>query len=287
VARGSTVTRVLPPLSDGRALRQSSVRIGLALGGGFARGIAHAGVLKTFRQHRIPIHCIAGVSAGAIVAAAFASGTPVEAIAHTGCSMRFGDVGRLRPRRLGFVSNDRMDRFLGRLLQSGRFEEMQIPLGVLATDLSAGAPVSFSGSGDVLKPLRASCAFPGLFEPVRHDGRLLVDGAMSMAVPAALARQLGATHVVSVVVSPSLACEPTNVFQVVGRCFQILQGRCDETWRHDSDLVVAPDVHDVDWNAFDRGRELIRAGEAAALAALPTIQTWLSQAAPLAAEMVA
>jgi NTE family protein len=256
----------------------SPVRLGLALGGGFARGIAHAGVLRVFQRHQIPIHCITGVSAGAVVAAAYASGTTVDEIADIGCSMRFGDVGRLRPRRLGLVTSDRMDRFLARLLKTGRFEEMRTPLGVLATDLSTGDPVCFSGSGGVLEPLSASCAFPGLFEPVRQGGRLLVDGAMSMAVPAALARRLGATHVVSVAVPPSLTSEPTNVFQVVGRCFQILQRRCDEAWRRESDVVVEPEVGNVDWHAFDRGAQLISAGEAAALAALPIIQGWLSAA---------
>jgi hypothetical protein len=90
----------------------SPVRIGLALGGGFARGIAHAGVLQVLERHRIPIHCIAGISAGAIVAAAYASGTTPAEIAAVGCSMRFGDVGALRPGRLGLVRSACMGRFI-------------------------------------------------------------------------------------------------------------------------------------------------------------------------------
>lgn len=78
---------------------ESAVRIGLALGGGFARGIAHAGVLRILEQHHIPIHCVTGISAGSIVAAAYASGASTEEIVRTGCSMRLGDVGRIRPRR--------------------------------------------------------------------------------------------------------------------------------------------------------------------------------------------
>jgi NTE family protein len=262
-------------------------RIGLAFGGGFARGVAHVGVLDVFRRHRIPIHCVTGVSAGAMVAAAYASGTPLEDIAQIGCSMRFGDVGRLRPGRLGLVSSQCMEQFLARLLKRNRFDEMQMPLGVVATDLSTGEPVSFSRSGDVLTPLRASCAFPGLFKPVRHEGRLLVDGAIGMTVPAALARQLGATHVVGVAVSPRTASEPANMLEVVGRCFQILQSRTDDAWRHDSDLMIVPDVGGVDWNAFNRGPDLIAAGEAAALAALPTIRQWLLPISQAPAKMVA
>jgi NTE family protein len=256
------------------------VRIGLALGGGFARGIAHAGILQVFEQYHIPIHCITGVSAGAIAAAAFASGASGEEIARAGCSMRFGDVGALSLGRLGFVGNRRMNGFLEGLLKTSRFEQMAIPLGVMATDLSSGEPVVFSGAGSVLEPIRASCAFPGLFQPVPLNGRLLVDGAMSMSVPAALARQLGATHVLSVplpVGTPAAA--PSNVFQVVNRCFQILQSRFEDSWRGETDLVITPDVRGVDWHDFSRGRQLVQAGRTAALSVISQVQGWLRGAA--------
>jgi NTE family protein len=257
---------------------ESPVRIGLALGGGFARGIAHAGVLKVLEQHHIPLHCVTGISAGSIVAAAYASGATPDEIAQAGCSMRFGDVGRWSLRRLGFVGSQRMNRFLKRLLKTYRFEEMRIPLGVLATDLSTGGPVPFTGAGSVFDPIRASCSYPGLFQPVHLHGRLLVDGNMSMGVPAALARQLGATHVISVPLPAAVPCTlPSNVFQVVNRCYQILQSRLEDSWRSETDLVIAPDVRKVGWNGFGQGPQLIQAGEAAALAALPQIQDWLSR----------
>jgi hypothetical protein len=107
----------------------------LALGGGFARGIAHAGVLMAFERHGIPLHCVTGVSAGSIVAAAFASGTPPEEIARVGSSMRFRDVARWSLCRMGFMASERMKRFLAGLLKQHTFEDMRIPLGVLATDV--------------------------------------------------------------------------------------------------------------------------------------------------------
>jgi len=260
----------------GRA-SESPVRIGLALGGGFARGIAHAGVLRVLEQYHIPIHCITGISAGSIVAAAYASGASTEEIVRTGCSMRLGDVGRIRPGRMGLIGSQTMKRFLERLLKTYRFEEMSMPLGVVATDLATGEPAPFAGSGEVFEPIRASCAYPGLFQPVSHGGRLLVDGAMSTGVPAALARQLGATHVISVPLPPANPCAaPNNMFQVVSRCFQILQSRIENSWRRETDLVIAPDVHGIDWNAFGRGPELVQAGEAAAQASVPEIREWLS-----------
>jgi NTE family protein len=250
-------------------------KIGFALGGGFARGIAHAGLLKILQQHQIPIHCITGVSAGAIVAAAFASGTGPEEIARVGCSMRFTDIGRWSLNWMGFAASERMKTFLERLLKKYRFEQMQVPLGIVATDLASGEAVSFHGGGDVVLPIRASCAYPGLFHPVKHQNRLLVDGAMSVEVPARLARELGATHVVSVHVPNCAGALPRNVFQVVNRCFQILHRRTEESWRKESDLVIDLDVGRVEWDGFGCAPNLVRSGEAAALAALPTIQEWL------------
>jgi predicted acylesterase/phospholipase RssA len=111
-----------------------------------------------------------------------------------------------------------MNGFLMRLLKTYRFEEMRIPLGVLATNLSTGNPVSFSGTGQVFDAVRASCSYPGLFQPVRHQGQLFVDGAISMEIPAALARRLGATHVISVYLpAPSSGAQPRNMFHVVNR----------------------------------------------------------------------
>ena len=261
----------------GRRHASSAVapRIGLALGGGFARGIAHAGVLKVFERHGIHLHCITGVSAGAIVAAAYASGTDAEEIARVGCSMRFRDVARWRICRMGVMGSDRMKQFLSGVLKAHSFEDMPIPLGVLATDLCTGEPVSFRDTGDVFLPVRASCSYPGLFQPVDVGGRLLVDGAMSIEIPAALARELGATHVISVAVpAPPLCRPPADVFQVVRRCFQIMQRHSEAAWRTASDLVLTPDLKSIEWNSFDAGRELVTAGEAAAMAALPVIQSW-------------
>ena len=102
-------------------------KIGLALGGGFARGIAHAGVLEAFERYRIPIHCVTGVSAGSTAAAAYASGASPAEIARAGCAMRFGDVARWSLCRMGFVVSERMQRFLEGLLKRYRFEEMPSP----------------------------------------------------------------------------------------------------------------------------------------------------------------
>jgi NTE family protein len=282
----SALRRTSVPKTDATSLVPPP-RIGLALGGGFARGIAHAGVLEVFERYQIPIHCIAGVSAGSIAAAAYASGASPAEIARAGCNMRLGDVARWSLGRMGFVVSERMQRFLEKLLKSYRFEEMKIPLGVLATDVCTGDTVSFRDSGDVFLPIRASCSYPGLFQPLRLDGRLLVDGAMSMEIPALMARQLGATHVVAVHLPVRGGQRPpTNMFQVVTRCFQILESRTEDSWRSASDLVITPDVSTIEWDGFGCGPELLKAGETAALAAIPKIQAMLERPQTAAGSLV-
>jgi NTE family protein len=147
---------------------------------------------------------------------------------------------------------------------------------VLATDVVTGEPLVFRDRGDVILPIRASCSYPGLFQPVRCGARLLVDGAISMEVPALLARLLGATHVISLhLPMQGAAAMPTNMFHVVNRCFQILHSRTENSWRQHSDLVIEPDVCGMEWDAFDSAQQLIQAGAEAARLALPRIQAWM------------
>lgn len=258
------------------------VRIGLALGGGFARGLAHIGVLSVLEQNNIPIHCIAGVSAGAIVAAAYASGATPEEIARAGCAMRFTDVARWTIGRMGIAGSDRMERFLRKLLKTYSFEQMRMPLGVVATDVVTGEAVVFRDRGDVVLPIRASCSYPGLFQPVPCGSRLLVDGAISMEVPALLARLLGATYVISLhLPMQGAAAMPTNMFHIINRCFQIMHSRTEMSWRQHSDLVIEPDVRGMEWDAFESAMQLVKAGEEAARLALPRIPGWIAPLPPV------
>src|SRR5215471_12824970 len=118
-----------PPASLEQSVPEHPVwqppRIGLALGGGFARGVSHCGVLKVIQEANIPLHCITGVSAGSIVAAAYASGADPDEIGRIGASMRFGDIARWTICKMGFMRTERMNNFLARLLKKFRFEEMQ------------------------------------------------------------------------------------------------------------------------------------------------------------------
>ncbi len=252
------------------------VSIGLALGGGFARGIAHVGVLRAFERNNIPIDCIGGVSAGAIIAAAYASGTSLDDIEATASRMNFKDVARWTLSLMGFAASERMESFLHQLLKVHTFEQMKTPLAIVASDLSTGLPVVFHRLGDVCLPVRASCSYPGLFKPIQHNGKFLVDGGVTMELPAKPLREMGATHIISVVLpAPEVAPDPANMLAVVNRCFQILQRRVEPEWRAISDVVLAPEVDAHSWDGFRGAKRLVEAGEQAAEAAIPTIRAWL------------
>jgi len=250
----------------------------LALGGGFARGIAHIGVLRVLEREQIPIHCIAGVSAGSVVAAAYASGTTPDEIEAVARTMRFKDIARWTLSLCGFAGSERMSAFLAKLLKVNRFEDMRIPLAVVASDISTGKPLVFEGSGDVVLPIRASCSFPGLFQPIQFEGRCLVDGMVSMEIPARPLREMGATRVISVALPSPGGFDPGSMFSVVSRCFQIMSRRTEREWRRHSDGVISPKVDHIGWNGFVSFRELIVAGERAAEEALPMIHRWLKSA---------
>lgn len=266
---------------SGLTKRPGGPRIGLALGGGFARGIAHIGVIRALEKNNIPIHAVAGVSSGAIVAAAMAGGSSADEIQQVALSMKFRDIARWTVNLLGLAGNDRMITFLARLLKVSRFEEMRIPLAIVATDLGKGRPVTFHSKGDVVAPIRASCAYPGLFLPLRYQGRILVDGFVSMEVPAAPLLQMGADRVISVSIPNEEGNEDYgNMLSVVSRCFQLMSARTENSWRRYSNIVISPPVAHMSWDSFASANRLIELGEQSALAAMPEIKKWLAQPLP-------
>jgi len=254
--------------------------IGLALGGGFARGFAHLGVLRVLQQHHIRISHIAGSSVGSILGAAYASGAPLERIIETCRTLRFRDIARWHVSRLGLASNHRLGALIERVFGSRQFEDLQIPLAVVVTDLSSGEPVVFK-QGNLVDAIRASCAFPGLFEPVQIGTRCLADGGLVAPVPTQAARYLGAQTVIGVSVGmhDGHRGAPTNIFQVVSRAVGAAQKHQLELWERHADLVLRPDVQFLAWDDFARADEAIEAGSAAALPALPRIEELLKQKA--------
>lgn len=251
--------------------------VGLALGGGFARGYAHLGVLQVFEEHQIPISCISGSSIGSILGAAYASGTPLARIIEKCREIRFRDFARWRVSRFGLASNDRLGALVQRCFDSRQFEDLVIPLAIVATDLGTGDPVVFK-QGSLGDAIRASCAFPGLFEPVQIGTRCLADGGLVAPVPTRAARELGAEIVVGISVGlhDGQRGAPTNIFQVVSRAVSAAQKHQLEGWERHADLVLRPSVQSLAWDDFDRIDEAIEAGAVIARSALPQLKKLLS-----------
>jgi NTE family protein len=249
-------------------------KIGLALAGGFARGIAHIGVLRAFRDAGIPIDCVAGTSVGALIGAGFCSGLSLEKMQEIGQTTTFADFGRWTPSWLGLATNQRMEKYLARMTSATTFAELQTPLAISATDINAGVTIYYL-NGALALPLRASCAYPGLFVPIQYEGRTLVDGFLTSPVPVEGALIQGADVVIAVYLEAGGIANPRTAVDIISRSFNIIQKHTDVTWRQQADVIVEPDVSSFAWDDFSKTPELVAAGEAAAMNALPEIVAFL------------
>ena len=249
-------------------------RVGLALAGGFARGIAHIGVLRVLREAGVPIDVVAGTSVGALIGTAYCSGAPLELMERVAEETKFTDFGRWTPSWLGLATNNRLEQFLDRITPLKRFEELQKPLAIATTDINLGLPVYYHG-GPIGPPLRGSCAYPGLFVPVKYEGRMLVDGFLTALVPIEGVLLLGAELVIAVYLESASVEEPRTFTDVLSRSFTIIQKHADLEWRKEADVIIEPNVTPFLWDDFSKTSDLIRAGEEAALKALPAIRAAL------------
>jgi NTE family protein len=253
--------------------------IGLALGGGFARGIVHIGVLKVLEQEGVPVACVAGTSVGALIGAAYCSGVSPAELEQIAARVRFRDLARWTLSRYGFATNLRMINFLSKILKVQTFEELQVPLAVTATDFASGEGVIFR-SGPLNDAVRASCAYPGVFLPVKVNGRLLIDGMLAHSLPTKPARDMGADRVLAISLRSRWKNTegPRHIFDVIGQCFSIAQDMNCATARECADLVIEPDVTGYRYDDFEHSAALIAIGEAATRTALPEIRKWLESA---------
>ncbi len=252
------------------------VSIGLALGGGFARGIVHVGVLKALEAENIPVSFVAGTSVGALIGAAYCSGVTPAELEAIAARVRFRDLARWTLSRYGFATNQRMINFLNNILKVKTFEELRTPLAITATDFASGEGIVFR-AGPLADPVRASCAYPGVFLPVMVNGRLLVDGMLAHSLPTKPVRDMGADRVIAVSLRSrwSEAGGPKHIFDVIGQCFSIAQDNNCTQSKECADLVIEPDVTGYRYDDFERSSELVALGESVTRAALPEIRKWL------------
>lgn len=247
---------------------------GLALSGGAARGIAHAGVLEVLVEAGVAVRALAGTSAGAIVGALFAAGVPPDEIGRLALETRWSDLLRLRLPHVGMVSGEGLKRFFERVIPARTFAGLRLPFAAVATDLATGLRVDCT-SGPLARAVLASCSLPVLLEPVTVGGRLLVDGGVSSQLPVRAVREtLGVTPVIAVDVNVGGLEKPRleSVVDVAVHLAMLWSARTAREEEPDADLVIGVDARGIALHDLSRGPELLRRGRAAARAALPAIR---------------
>ncbi|WP_417543719.1 patatin-like phospholipase family protein [Marinobacter sp.] len=223
-------------------LNPFNTRIGLALGGGAAKGIAHIGVLKAFEEEQIRIHCISGTSVGALVASYFAFGRPAESILSIGSTLNLSKILNFTLERGGLFSTQAIREMIHRDLGDCRIEDADIPLAICATDIETGQQLVFR-KGNLAEAVCASMAVPGLFVPVEVDGRILVDGGLVENVPISPLAKMGAGIIVAVDLSHvSQYPKPDDTFDVISNAINIAIDFNTRKQLKKADIVVPLDL---------------------------------------------
>jgi len=251
---------------------ENKYKVGVALCGGVAYGVAQIGVLKALEEAGIHVDCIAGTSAGAIIAAAYASGLPVSRIEEIGIQTGWNQLFSFRPSRKGLVSSGPIEEYIRKFLKVETFAQLKKPLAVVTTDLCSGEEIVFT-SGPLDKAVRASCSIPGVYSPVELEGHQLADGGMAENVPVKALKHLGADVVIAVNLFGHHQVFPpaSNVFQILMRVWYFFVQE-ESSWRERADIIIEPDMTKFDLFDFSVGKEMIAVGEKEAKRHIPKIK---------------
>ncbi len=241
------------------------MKIGLALSGGAARGIAHIGVLQYLEERNIKPCCIAGTSAGSIVGAYYCSGRSTSEIKSIVSKMSWKDLFKLTVPRKGLIKISRFLAMLEEQLGDTTFDQLKIPLIVNAVDLVSGEEVLFT-EGPVARAVAASCAIPGIFTPIRLNDRLLVDGGLLDNVPAAHLKDRNVDFIiaVNVVAQKPLLREPESIFEVMIQSYDIIRRYRDIPACSHADALIEPELGSYSFWDSSKADELIERGYEAA-----------------------
>jgi NTE family protein len=247
-------------------------RLGLALGGGAARGFAHIGVIQVLEENGIKVDLVAGTSAGSLVAALYASGKNGKEMQTLAEGMDEGAITDWSFPLRGLIRGEALARFIRDKTGGRGIEQMVVPLGIVATDLSDGSAILFR-SGDTGTAVRASSAVPAVFQPVKIGQREYVDGGLVSPVPVRFAREMGAQLVVAVdITSPPEKDPPMDAFRMLMQTFSIMGRSINSFELRDADVLVRPRLDGVASADFTARRRAIQAGRDAAQAVLPLIR---------------
>jgi NTE family protein len=262
-------------------------KIGLALGGGAARGLAHIGVLEVLEKEGIPIDMIAGTSAGAAIGALYAQGKHAHQIKDLVLKigrMRFLSLVDLALPRSGFIEGTKIKNLLKSVIGDIKFSDLKIPLACVATDIRSGEEVIIS-QGSVLEGVRASISVPVIFSAVKWQDRYLVDGGLVNPVPVRTVREMGADFVIAVNVIPATGdrtqrakkLKHPGMFQVMLQSIYITTSSMARANLEGADIVIEPQLTHIGYGDFHHTRDCILQGELAAQDLIPQIKKQLGE----------
>lgn len=251
--------------------------IGLALSGGAVRGIAHIAVLDVLEQEGIPIHSIAGTSAGSIVGALYAAGMPLSGIKRILLTAKWKDVLKLTIPKKGLISSEGIYRFMDEILPVKKFSGLLIPFAAVATDLRTGEKVSIT-SGSVAKAVQASCSLPVIFTPTEINKKPLIDGGVASQIPVRTVREeLGAKIVIAVNVNYKAIefDQYDTIIKIAAHLSALWASRNAREEEKLADVVISVNAQGIALYDLSKSRELLRRGRKAAEEKLPEMKALL------------
>ncbi len=264
------------------------VKIGLVLGSGGSRGLAHIGALKVFNEKNIPLTCLTGSSIGALVGAHYALYQDIEKLEQLVLSNNWRTAFKLFDLggRGGIIKGEKIKNLLNEWFQNKNFSDLKIPFAAVATDLVSGEAIAFT-QGSLATAVRASISVPSVFRPFLYQKKLLVDGGISQPLPIELAKQLGATKIIVINLDASnlknkFSSTSLTLTQVSWRTLNIMRYYLAKSYLPQADVLLEPALKNiglVGWKQFfspSEAKQIIASGEKAARQALPQIKKLLS-----------
>lgn len=256
-------------------------KVALVLGGGAARGFAHVGVIRVLEQEKVPIDLIVGTSVGSLIGAIYAhdvNSFELEWTAFTLERDNIFDYGLLNAfTGMGAIKGNRLEEFVRNKVPVENIEDLKIPFAAVATDLNRGTRVVLD-KGPVAKAVRASCSIPGVFQPVEHEGSLLVDGGVLDNIPVSVAREKGADLVIAVDISVNVVnYDISNLIEVMLQSVNIMAAENVRIKKKEADVLISPEVGSVGMVDFSRKKHCLEAGMEAVRRAMPEIRARLGR----------
>ncbi len=264
--------------------KSKQLKIGLALGSGGPKGLAHIGVIKILEENNIPIDFIAGSSIGALIGGFYATTKNIEQIEKKALNTNWRLVLSLLDPSLsgGLIGGEKVKNFIEDYINKINFNRLKIPLSVVATDIETGKSIIIN-NGDVASAIRASISFPMVFESVKLNNRLLTDGGLSLPVPVDIVKKMGADITIAVNLDANYFINGNNKNTKLG--FYKIANNSINTLRHhlaswnvkNADVIIDPQFGDIHWDKFLDGEDIILAGEKATKKILPQLKKLLNK----------